>query len=159
MNKKVVLDSLYLLLIALTAGAVAVLGVIVAAVVFHSEFYLTIPLLSRYEEGKIMGEIFRQFSYWAYFMTLIIVGYEMSLYKMMKIDKVSILASIATVSTLLLFAAVYTPKILDYQAKGESAIDQSFEALHKASELDFKILLATLIILFLRRIYILATQR
>ena len=77
----------------------------------------------------------------------------------MKIDKVSILASIATVSTLLLFAAVYTPKILDYQAKGESAIDQSFEALHKASELDFKILLATLIILFLRRIYILATQR
>lgn len=159
MNKKVVIDVLYILLIAMTAGAVLVLGVFVAAVVFHSEVYLTLPLLSRYEEGKIMGEIFRRFTYWAYFMSAVIAVYEVSRYKVMQIDKISILSALGSIGTLLLFSAVYTPKILEYQTKGEAAIDASFEALHKASEIDFKILLFTLLILFSRRAYLMAVKK
>ncbi|MDO9056003.1 MAG: DUF4149 domain-containing protein [Sulfuricurvum sp.] len=159
MNKKVVIDVLYILLIAMTAGAVLVLGVFVAAVVFHSEVYLTLPLLSRYEEGKIMGEIFRRFTYWAYFMSAVIAVYEVSRYKVMQIDKISILSALGSIGTLLLFSAVYTPKILEYQTKGEAAIDASFEALHKASEIDFKILLLTLLILFTRRAYLMAVKK
>ncbi len=159
MNKKAVFDVAYLLLIAMTAGAVLVLGLFVAAVVFHSEAYLTLPLLSRYEEGKIMGEIFRRFTYWSYFMAAVIAFYEVSRYKVMQIDKVAILSALGSISTLLLFSAVYTPKILEYQAKGEAAIDESFEALHKASEIDFKILLVMLLILFCRRTYLLAVKR
>lgn len=159
MNKKVVIDVLYILLIAMTAGAVLVLGVFVAAVVFHSEVYLTLPLLSRYEEGKIMGEIFHRFSYWAYFMSIIITLYEVSRYKVMQIDKISILSALGSIGTLLLFSAVYTPKILEYQAHGEAAIDASFEALHKASEIDFKILLLMLLILFSRRAYLMAVKK
>lgn len=159
MNKKVVIDVLYILLIAMTAGAVLVLGVFVAAVVFHSEVYLTLPLLSRYEEGKIMGEIFRRFTYWAYFMSAIIAVYEVSRYKVMQIDKISILSALGSIGTLLLFSAVYTPKILEYQSRGEAAIDASFEALHKASEIDFKILLLTLLILFSRRAYLMAVKK
>lgn len=159
MNKKAAIDVVYLLLIAMTAGAVLVLGVFVAAVVFHSEFYLTLPILSRYEEGKIMGEIFRRFSYWAYFMTVVIAVYEVSRYKVMQIDKISILSALGSMGTLLLFSAVYTPKILEYQARGEEAIDASFEALHKASEIDFKILLVMLLILFTRRAYLMAVKK
>jgi uncharacterized membrane protein len=159
MNKKVVIDVLYILLIAMTAGAVLVLGVFVAAVVFHSEVYLTLPLLSRYEEGKIMGEIFRRFTYWAYFMSAVIAVYEVSRYKVMQIDKISILSALGSIGTLLLFSAVYTPKILEYQSRGEAAIDASFEALHKASEIDFKILLLALLILFYRRAYLLAVKK
>jgi uncharacterized membrane protein len=159
MNKKVVIDVLYILLIAMTAGAVLVLGVFVAAVVFHSEVYLTLPLLSRYEEGKIMGEIFRRFTYWAYFMSVVIAVYEVSRYKVMQIDKISILSALGSIGTLLLFSAVYTPKILEYQSRGEAAIDASFEALHKASEIDFKILLLTLLILFSRRAYLMAVKK
>ncbi|DAB38419.1 MAG TPA: hypothetical protein CFH83_06110 [Sulfuricurvum kujiense] len=159
MNKKVVIDVLYILLIAMTAGAVLVLGVFVAAVVFHSEVYLTLPLLSRYEEGKIMGEIFRRFTYWAYFMSAVIAVYEVSRYKVMQIDKISILSALGSIGTLLLFSAVYTPKILEYQSRGEAAIDASFEALHKASEIDFKILLLTLLILFIRRAYLMAVKK
>jgi uncharacterized membrane protein len=159
MNKKVVIDVLYILLIAMTAGAVLVLGVFVAAVVFHSEVYLTLPLLSRYEEGKIMGEIFRRFTYWAYFMSAVIAVYEVSRYKVMQIDKISILSALGSIGTLLLFSAVYTPKILEYQSRGEAAIDASFEALHKASEIDFKILLLALLILFSRRAYLLAVKK
>jgi uncharacterized membrane protein len=159
MNKKAIIDITYLLLLAMTAGAVLILGAFVAAVVFHSEAYLTLPLLSRYEEGKIMGEIFRRFTYWAYFMSVVIAVYEVSRYKVMQIDKISILSALGSLGTLLLFSAVYTPKILEYQARGESAIDASFEALHKASEIDFKILLVMLIILFSRRAYIMAVKK
>jgi hypothetical protein len=159
MQKKVAIDVLYLLLIAMTAGAVLVLGVFVAAVVFHSELFLSVPLLSRYEEGKIMGEIFRRFSYWAYFMAAVIAVYEVSRYKVMQIDKVSILSAMGAISTLLLFSGVYVPKILEYQSRGEAAIDESFEALHKASEIDFKILLLMLVLLFGRRAYLLAVKR
>ncbi|MDD2828840.1 MAG: DUF4149 domain-containing protein [Sulfuricurvum sp.] len=159
MQKKSLIDVAYLLLIAMTAGAVLVLGVFVAAVVFHSELFLSVPLLSRYEEGKIMGEIFRRFSYWAYFMAAVIVVYEVSRYKVMQIDKVSILSAMGAISTLLLFSGVYVPKILEYQSRGEAAIDESFEALHKASEIDFKILLLMLVLLFGRRAYLLAVKR
>jgi len=159
MNKKALVDVIYLLLIAMSAGAVLVLGVFVAAVVFHSEIYLTLPLLSRYEEGKIMGEIFHRFSYWGYFMAGVIALYEVSRYKVMQIDKIAILSALGSIGTLLLFSAVYTPKILEYQARGEAAIDESFEALHKASEIDFKILLLMLLILFTRRAYIMVVKK
>ncbi|MFY9142320.1 DUF4149 domain-containing protein [Sulfuricurvum sp.] len=159
MNKKALIDTLYLLTLGMTIGAVLILGAFVAAVVFHSEIYLTLPLLSRYEEGNIMGEIFRRFTYWAYFMTAVIAFYEVSRYKVMQIDKISILSALGSVGTLLLFSAVYTPKILEYQARGESAIDASFEALHKASEIDFKILLVMLLILFMRRAYLMAVTK
>lgn len=159
MNKKVVIDVIYLLLIAMSAGAVLVLGAFVAAVVFHSELYLTLPILSRYEEGKIMGEIFHRFTYWAYFMSVVIAVYEVSRYKVMQIDKVSMLSALGSLGTLLLFSAVYTPKILEYQARGEDAMDESFEALHKASEIDFKILLLMLLILFSRRAYLMAVKK
>ena len=159
MNKKALVDVIYLLLIAMSAGAVLVLGVFVAAVVFHSEIYLTLPLLSRYEEGKIMGEIFHRFSYWGYFMAGVIALYEVSRYKVMQIDKIAILSALGSIGTLLLFSAVYTPKILEYQARGEAAIDESFEALHKASEIDFKILLLMLLILFIRRAYLMVVKK
>lgn len=159
MNKKALIDVVYLLLVGMSAGAVIILGVFVAAVVFHSELYLTTPLLSRYEEGQIMGEIFRRFSYWGYFMATLITVYEISHYKVMQIDKIAILSALGSVGTLLLFSAVYTPKILEYQSRGEDAMDETFEALHKASEIDFKILLLMLLILFGRRAYLMAVKR
>jgi hypothetical protein len=159
MNKKAVIDVVYVMLLAMTAGAVLVLGAVVAAVVFHSEVYLSIPILSRYEEGKIMGEIFLRFSYWAYFMTFVITLYEVSRYFVMQLDRVSILSAFLAVFTLMMFSGVYVPKILEYQSRGESAMDASFETLHKASELDSKLLLLALLVLAGRRIYLMATKR
>ena len=160
MNKKALIDVLYLLTIAMTIGAVFVLGAFVAAVVFHSEIFLTIPLLSRYEEGKIMGEIFRRFSYWGYVMAAIIAVYEAARFKAMQIDKISIMASLGAIGTLLLFSGIYTPKMLEFQQLGEVAMmNHSFESLHKASEIDFKILLVMLLVLFCRRAYLLAVKR
>lgn len=160
MNKKALIDVLYLLTIGMTVGAVLILGAFVAAVVFHSEVYLSIPLLSRYEEGKIMGEIFRRFTYWGYIMAVIIVWYEIVRLKSMQIDKIAIMAALGSIGTLLLFSGVYSPKMLEFQQLGELAmIDSSFESLHKASEIDFKIMLVMLLILFGRRAYLMVVKR
>lgn len=160
MNKKAIVDVLYLLTIGMTVGAVLILGAFVAAVVFHSEVYLSIPLLSRYEEGKIMGEIFRRFTYWGYIMAAIIVWYEVVRFKSMQIDKIAIMAALGAIGTLLLFSGVYSPKMLEFQQLGEVAMmNNSFESLHKASEIDFKILLVMLLILFCRRAYLMAVKR
>jgi hypothetical protein len=158
-NRKLTIDMIYLLMLGMSIGAVIILGAFVAPIVFGSEFYLSIPILSRYEEGKIMGEIFRRFSYWSYGLATVIAIYEVSRYKVMQIDKVSILSAFASIGTLLLFSAVYVPKILEYQVRGEGAMDDSFEALHKASELDFKILLVALLVLFLRRAYLMMAAK
>lgn len=160
MNKKALIDVMYLLTIGMTVGAVLILGAFVAAVVFHSEVYLSIPLLSRYEEGKIMGEIFRRFTYWGYIMAVIIVWYEIVRFKAMQIDRVSILSAFGSVSTLLLFSGVYSPKMLEFQQLGELAMmNNSFESLHKASEIDFKIMLVMLLVLFGRRAYLMVVKR
>jgi hypothetical protein len=160
MNKKALVDVLYLLTIGMTVGAVLILGAFVAAVVFHSEVYLSIPLLSRYEEGKIMGEIFRRFTYWGYIMAVIIVWYEIVRLKSMQIDKIAIMAALGSIGTLLLFSGVYSPKMLEFQQLGELAMmNNSFESLHKASEIDFKIMLVMLLVLFTRRAYLMAVKR
>jgi hypothetical protein len=144
----------------MTVGAVLILGAFVAAVVFHSEVYLSIPLLSRYEEGKIMGEIFRRFTYWGYIMAVIIVWYEIVRLKSMQIDKIAIMAALGSIGTLLLFSGVYSPKMLEFQQLGELAMmNNSFESLHKASEIDFKIMLVMLLVLFTRRAYLMAVKR
>jgi hypothetical protein len=160
MNKKALIDVMYLLTIGMTVGAILILGVFVAAVVFHSEIYLSIPLLSRYEEGKIMGEIFRRFTYWGYIMAVIIVWYEIVRLKSMQIDKIAIMAALGSIGTLLLFCGVYSPKMLEFQQLGEVAMmNNSFESLHKASEIDFKIMLLMLLVLFGRRAYLMVVKR
>lgn len=160
MNKKALVDVIYLLTIAMTVGAVLILGAFVAAVVFHSEVYLSIPLLSRYEEGKIMGEIFRRFTYWGYIMAFVIVWYELVRLKSMQIDKIAIMAALGSIGTLLLFSGVYSPKMLEFQQLGELAMmNNSFESLHKASEIDFKIMLVMLLLLFGRRAYLMVVKQ
>jgi hypothetical protein len=93
-------------------------------------------------------------------MAAIIVGYEIARFKAMQIDRISIMAALGSVGTLLLFSGVYSPKILEFQQLGEVAMmNNSFESLHKASEIDFQILLVTLLVLFCRRAYLLVVKR
>ncbi len=107
-----------------------------------------------------MGEIFRRFTYWSYIMAIIIVVYESARFKAMQIDRVSILSALGAVGTLLLFSGVYSPKMLEFQQLGEVAMmNNSFESLHKASEIDFKFMLVTLLVLFTRRAYLMAVKR
>lgn len=153
--KQMVFDFSYLLILGVTLGAVLVLGIFVAPVVFHTEALLAFPL-DRFNAGIVMGEIFHRFSYWAYFSAIFVVAYEIMQYRAQRRDKVAILSGLVVVATSLLFSAVYSPKILQMQAEGVEATQSSaFESLHIASEIDFKILALALMVLFVRRLMLL----
>lgn len=151
-------DLTYLLLIAATFGAVLVLGIFVAPVVFHSETLLSVALLDNYNEGVIMSEVFRRFTYWTYLTTLYIVAVELYEYKSMRRDKIVGISAFLAVGSMLLFSSVYTPKILEMQAEGpEATMSEAFAGLHNGSELAFKILAVALAVLFYRRVMLLRT--
>ena len=152
-------DLSYLLLIGASLGAVLVLGVFTAPVVFHSEMLPLGVTLDNYQEGVIMSEIFRRFTYWAYLLAAVVAIYELYEFKMMRRDRIAGLSGFVTVSASLLFSAVYTPRILELQQQGADAtMTETFASLHTASELDFKILAVALIVLFFRRVMLLRVR-
>lgn len=152
MNTKQWMVTLYLLAVAGTLGAVLVLGILTAPVIFNSAAFLPDDLLDRYHEGMLMGEIFRRFGFWAYIISVVVLAFEINEYRRMRRDKWAIMAAMISVATLVMFAAVYVPKILAMQAMGpDETASEAFASLHSASELDFKILAVALIALFVRR--------
>lgn len=156
MKKNIYIDFTYLTILAATFGAVIVLGAFVAPVVFHSERILEITILDNYNAGLIMGTIFHRFSYWLYFTSFFIIIYEAIMYKSGKRDNIIFFAVVTTVFSALMFSAVYSPKILAMQALGREATQSdTFNNVHIASELDFKILAIGLIVLFIRRLMLL----
>lgn len=153
MIKRSYIDAFYLLVLGSSFGAVMLLGVVAAPVIFNSELFLTQNLLSHYQEGLIMSEFFRRFTYFGYFLVIVIIAYEGYLFKQFVRDRIAFLSSSVVVFTILLFNAVYTPKILALQNLGaEATQSETFASLHIASEIDFKILALSLIVLFVRRV-------
>lgn len=158
MKTRLYIELAYLLLIGATIGAVLVLGIIVAPTIFHSEGLLTNAFLDNYDEGILMAEVFRRFSYWTYLTTIAIVVFELYEYKQARRNKIAMTSAFIAVSTSLLFSAVYTPKILAMQSEGvEATMSDAFASLHAASELDFKVLAVALMVLFFQRIVLLRT--
>ena len=143
-------------MLAATFGAVLVLGAIVAPVVFHSDKILVGMLMDNYNAGIIMGEVFHRFSYWSYFVAIFVVIYEAAIYKMGSRDAIAFGASATVVFSALMFSGVYAPKILAMQALGiEATQSDTFANIHIASEIDFKILAVSLVVLFVRRLMLL----
>ena len=156
MSKKIYIDFSYLIILAATFGAVIVLGAFVASVVFNSDKILVDVTLDRYNAGIIMGEIFNRFSYWVYAVAAFVVIYEVAEYKMGQRDAVAFASAVIVVFSSLMFSSVYAPKILDMQALGREATQSdTFNNIHIASEIDFKILAIALLVLFIRRLMLL----
>ncbi|MBA1432265.1 MAG: DUF4149 domain-containing protein [Epsilonproteobacteria bacterium] len=129
---------------------------IVAPVVFHSDRYLVGMLIDHYNMGMIMGEIFRRFAYWSYFLSVYIAFYEAYMYKNGQRDALVFGAAVTAVFSSLMFAAIYVPKILSMQSMGKEATQSdTFANIHIASEIDFKLLAAALLVLFIRRLMLL----
>lgn len=156
MSKKIYADFGYLIVLAATFGAVLVLGAVVAPVVFHTDKILVGMLIDHYNAGIIMGEIFHRFAYWLYFVVLFVVGYEAALYKTGQRDAIAFGSATVVIFSSLMFSVVYVEKILSMQALGaEATQSETFENIHIASEIDFKILAISLIVLFIRRLMLL----
>ena len=152
--------SIYLLLVAMTLGGVLTLGIFVTATIFHSDSYLVGTMLDHYNEGVLMAEIFRRFSYFVSFMALVIFVFEGNEYKHGRRDNYAMISAFFAISSAMMFSAIYTPKILAMQALGaEATQSEAFEALHMGSEIDFKVLALALGVLFIRRMRLMFVQK
>lgn len=156
MSKRIYADFSYLIILAATFGAVIVLGAVVAPVIFNANEILIENQLDNYNAGIIMGEVFSRFSNWVYLLAGVVVVYEAFWYKMGQRDTIIFASAVTVVFSSLMFSGVYAPKILAMQALGaEATQSDTFENIHLASELDFKILAISLVILFIRRLMLL----
>ena len=151
---------IYLLLVAMTLGAVLTLGIFVAATIFHSDSYLVGTMLDHYNEGVLMAEIFRRFSYFITFMAFVVFVFEANEYKHGRRDTWVLVSAFFVIASAMMFTAIYTPKILAMQALGaEATQSDAFAALHMGSELDFKVLALALGVLFIRRMQLMFVQK
>ncbi|MDF1879213.1 DUF4149 domain-containing protein [Sulfurimonas sp. SAG-AH-194-C20] len=159
MKKNIYLDFTYLIVLAASFGGVIVLGALVAPVVFHTDKIVSEVLIDNYNAGIIMGEIFHRFSYWVYFLAAYVGLYEAISYKTGFRDAITFATAAMVIGTSLMFSAVYSPKILQMQSMGvEATQSDTFSNIHIASEIDFKILALSLIVLFVRRLMLLRTN-
>ena len=156
MKRNIYIDFSYFIVLAASFGAVIVLGAIVAPVVFHTDKIVSDLLIDHYNAGIIMGEIFHRFSYWVYFLAIFVGLYEAAAYKMGQRDSIAFGASATVLFSSLMFSAIYSPNILEMQAMGREATQSdTFNNIHIASEIDFKILAVALVVLFVRRLMLL----
>ena len=156
MKRNIYVDFSYFIILAASFGAVLVLGAIVAPVVFHTDKILSGVLLDHYNAGIIMGEIFHRFSYWVYFLAAFVTLYEVVQYKTGQRDAIVFAAAVTVLFSSLMFSAIYAPKILELQAMGiEATQSDTFDNIHVASEIDFKLHAVALIVLFVRRLMLL----
>jgi len=153
LKRNIYADFSYLIVLAASFGAVLTLGALVAPVIFHTDRILAQMLLDKYNAGIIMAEIFHRFSYWLYFLAVFVSGYEVYQYKNGQRDAWLFASSGMVVFASLMFSVVYAPKILEMQALGaEATQSDTFETIHLASEIDFKLLAISLVVLFVRRL-------
>ncbi|CAI6154719.1 MAG: hypothetical protein SPLUMA2_SPLUMAMAG2_00499 [uncultured Sulfurimonas sp.] len=158
MKKNIYIDFTYLIILAASFGGVMVLGALVAPVIFHTDRIVSEVLIDHYNAGIIMGEMFHRFSYWVYFLATFVVLYEAISYKSGFRDAITLASAVIVAGTSLMFSAVYSPRILEMQAMGREATQSdTFEQIHIASEIDFKVLAVALIVLFVRRLMLLRT--
>jgi len=146
-----ILTILFIITLGMTLGAGLLAGVVVAPTIFNSDTLLGTELLTRFQEGLLMTQVFERLAYLVNFLVLIAVLYEVIKFKAFENTRWSMLLTFLVASSGLLFSAYYIPQILEMQLAGEAmTLSEKFENIHKASEWNFKLFsLATLALLIL----------
>lgn len=130
----------YIITLGLTLGAGLLAGIVVAPTIFNSELLLGSELLSQFQEGLLMTQVFKSLTYLVNFMVLFVIIYEVIKWKSFESDKWTTMATFLVVASGLLFTSYYTPDIIQMQMAGEAMTQTpAFENTHKGSELDFKL--------------------
>ncbi len=138
----------YLIFLGATLGAIVYAGAVVAPVTFGSEKWLGGEVLSHYQEGLVMTQNFVRLGYWLTVMMIVVFLYEGYRFKMGEHGKLEQATAVSVLATAALFNYYYLPTILKYQSMGEQATrSKLFANAHIASEIDFKILAAAILVL------------
>ena len=131
---------IFIITLGTTLGAGLLAGVVVAPTIFHSELLLGSELLSRFQEGLLMTQVFERLAYVVNFLVIITILYEVIKFKSFENTKWSMIFTFLVVASGLLFTSYYIPQILEMQSLGEAVTSSDiFNNVHKGSELNFKL--------------------
>ena len=141
----------YLILLSAVLGAGLFAGIVVAPVTFHTDLYLGVDLLTRFQEGQIMSENFLRLSYLTNALVVAVVLYEGYKYKKFERDTITQVATFFVLATALLFSQYYIPDIISMQNQGEEMTKSlAFINTHKGSEINFKVFSLALLVLIVQ---------
>lgn len=150
--KKGILVS-YMLLLGLVIGIEVSVGVLVAPVIFFPAPLIGEGVLSHFQSGLMMTQIFLRFDAILFIITMFGFFYEVVVF----VQKKDILAFVLAALVVLFAAAFifyYTPAVIEMQKLGEAITQSSdFASIHKQSEICLKALMVVQIALFFRRFF------
>ena len=144
----------YLILLGATLGAALCAGVFAAPVIFHADDLLGGGVLSHYQEGVVMTQIFQKLGWLVNLACAAILFVEGYHFLRFWRDSWTFYSAFVTVWTGFLFTLYYMPQIVEFQQRGETIVQNGlFQKTHMVSEWDFKIFVVALTLLLGRYLY------
>lgn len=146
--------TIYMLLIGASAGAILALGAFSAPVIFHVNDYVSGISLSAVESGMIMTQLFLKLNYLLEVLAVYMIVFEMVGFFIVKERAgFTFFLGVLIVGAIFLFTRYFTPIIINAQEGGMPAVGSAeFQRVHLYSEVDFKFLMAALVIMFIHRV-------
>lgn len=145
----------YLLSLGIIMGVEVAAGAFVAPVIFFPKHLLGEGVLSHFQSGVLMTEIFLRMNFLLFIISVLSVIFEASLWITKKNeykDRYALLFSAIAFAFMMAFVYYYTPFIVDAQSQGDVATtSELFRNMHKQSEWVMKALMMIQVGLFLRR--------
>jgi len=137
----------YIVILFITLGAVLCSGIFAASTIFNSKDFFNEAVLTRFQEGLLMTEIFLKLNTLIHLCIAAILFVELYRFKSFDRDYILLAAAFVAIFCGLLFTQYYTPDILAMQALGPQATQTAaFDAVHKGSEIAFKLFAVALLI-------------
>lgn len=145
----------YMISLGAMIGIEVAAGVLVAPVIFFPAAILGENVLSHYQSGLLMTQVFLRFNMILLFVSLFGLICELYFAKKGQGDAWAGVATTVIIGAMALFIFYYTPLIVEAQAAGSEATQTAaFRAHHKGSEWAMKIMLMAQAVLMGRRLWL-----
>jgi hypothetical protein len=144
---------IYLAMLGIAMGVEIAAGAFIAPVIFFPQKYLGEGVLSHFQSGILMTQVFLKMNLVIGFAALYSIIYEVEVFMMRKnYDFLSFFLSLIIVVGTGLFLYYYTPFIIHAQQLGAmETTTEAFASMHKQSEWVMKALMVAQFGLFIRR--------
>lgn len=150
------ITTVYFIVLGSVIGIEVAIGALLAPVIFFPAQFLGEGVLTHYQSGILMTQVFLKYNLILLLSIIIAWAYEAYAYKIGKKDVATFLLLMFVTSCALIFVLYFTPFILNAQKSGaEMTQTAEFAKIHSWSEIDMKVLMLAQIGLFVRRFWIL----
>ncbi|MDD2383662.1 MAG: DUF4149 domain-containing protein [Sulfurospirillaceae bacterium] len=144
--------TIYVLLLGLALGVEIAAGAFVAPVIFHPERYLGADVLTHFQSGILMTQVFLKTNILLSVVALYSIVYELMAWIKKEHDNFALVLSLCTLILTSLFIFYYTTFIVDAQLLGPQAtMTAEFAKMHQESEWVIKILMMVQSVLLFRK--------